>query len=197
MSFDELILSCTFAIRINVESFMRKLGVEEMGRLTVEEFKESDKFPFVVVLDNIRSLANVGSFFRTADAFRAEKIILCGYTQSPPHREITRSAIGAELSVDWEKNADTVDAVQQLKANGYKVWCVEQAEGSVLLQNFDPQPDVPYAFVFGNEVEGVADDVIAASDGCLEIPQFGTKHSFNVSVSAGIIFWEYVRKKLT
>jgi tRNA G18 (ribose-2'-O)-methylase SpoU len=197
MSFDELILSCTFAVRINIESFMRKLGVEEMGRLTVEEFKGSDKFPFVVVLDNIRSLANVGSFFRTADAFRAEKIILCGYTQSPPHREITRSAIGAELSVDWEKNADTVDAVKQLKANGYKVWCVEQAEGSVLLQNFDPQPDVPCAFVFGNEVEGVADDVIAASDGCLEIPQFGTKHSFNVSVSAGIIFWEYVRKKLT
>lgn len=176
---------------------MRKLRVEEMGRLTVEAFKESEKFPFVIVLDNIRSLANVGSFFRTADAFRARKIVLCGYTQSPPHREITRSAIGAELSVDWEKNADTLDAVKQLKADGYQVWCVEQAEGSVLLQNFDPQPDSPYAFVFGNEVEGVADDVIAASDGCLEIPQFGTKHSFNVSVSAGIVFWEYVRKKIT
>jgi 23S rRNA (guanosine2251-2'-O)-methyltransferase len=176
---------------------MRKLRVEEMGRLTVEAFKESRKFPFVIVLDNIRSLANVGSFFRTADAFRARKIVLCGYTQSPPHREITRSAIGAELSVDWEKNADTLDAVKQLKADGYQVWCVEQAEGSVLLQNFEPQPDAPYAFVFGNEVEGVADDVIAASDGCLEIPQFGTKHSFNVSVSAGIVFWEYVRKKIT
>ena len=176
---------------------MRKLRIEEMGRLTVDAFKEAEKFPFVIVLDNIRSLANVGSFFRTADAFRAQKIVLCGYTQSPPHREITRSAIGAELSVDWEKNADTLDAVKQLKADGYQVWCVEQAEGSVLLQNFHPQPDAPYAFVFGNEVEGVADDVIAASDGCLEIPQFGTKHSFNVSVSAGIVFWEYVRKKIT
>ncbi|MCE7065571.1 RNA methyltransferase [Dyadobacter sp. CY326] len=176
---------------------MRKLHIEEMNRLSVEEFKESDKFPFVIVLDNIRSLANVGSFFRTADAFRAEKIILCGYTQSPPHREITRSAIGAELSVDWEKYPETLEAVKQLKADGYKVLCVEQAEGSVLLQNFTPEPEKPYAFVFGNEVEGVADDVIAASDGCLEIPQFGTKHSFNVSVSAGIVFWEFVRKKIT
>ncbi|MCF0061094.1 RNA methyltransferase [Dyadobacter chenwenxiniae] len=176
---------------------MRKLRVEEMGRLTVEEFKEAKKFPFVVVLDNIRSLANVGSFFRTADAFRAEKIILCGYTQSPPHREITRSAIGAELSVAWEKNESAVDAVMQLKADGYEVWCVEQAEGSVMLQDFAPNDKKPCAFVFGNEVEGVADDVIAAADGCLEIPQFGTKHSFNVSVSAGIVFWEFVRKKIT
>jgi 23S rRNA (guanosine2251-2'-O)-methyltransferase len=176
---------------------MRKLSVEEMGRLTVEEFKESEKFPFVIILDNIRSLNNVGSFFRTADAFRAQKIILCGYTQQPPHREITRSAIGAELSVTWEKERQTVDAVKKLKTRGYHVWCVEQAEGSVLLQNFAPEPGIPYAFVFGNEVEGVADEVIAASDGCLEIPQFGTKHSFNVSVSAGIVLWEFVRKNLT
>ncbi|WP_445439408.1 RNA methyltransferase [Dyadobacter chenhuakuii] len=176
---------------------MRKLQIEEMGRLTVEEFKESEKFPFVIVLDNIRSLANIGSFFRTADAFRAQKIILCGYTQSPPHREITRSAIGAELSVDWEKNDSAEDAVKQLKAQGYEVWCVEQAEGSVMLQNFAPNMEKPYAFVFGNEVEGVADNVIAAADGCLEIPQFGTKHSFNVSVSAGIVLWEFVSKKIT
>jgi 23S rRNA (guanosine2251-2'-O)-methyltransferase len=176
---------------------MRKLRVEEMGRLTVEEFKESEKFPFVIVLDNIRSLNNVGSFFRTADAFRAQKIVLCGYTQQPPHREITRSALGAELSVIWEKELQTVDAVTKLKAQGYHVWCVEQAEGSVLLQSFVPEPGSPYAFVFGNEVEGVADEVIAASDGCLEIPQFGTKHSFNVSVSAGIVLWEFVRKNLT
>ena len=168
-----------------------------MGRITVEEFKQADKFPFVIVLDNIRSLANVGSFFRTADAFRAQKIILSGYTQSPPHREITRSAIGAELSVEWEKSENTEDAVRQLKSEGYEVWCVEQAEGSVMLQDFDADPQKPYAFVFGNEVEGVADNVIAASDGCLEIPQFGTKHSFNVSVSAGIIFWEFMRKKIT
>ncbi|MCF2516645.1 RNA methyltransferase [Dyadobacter sp. CY351] len=176
---------------------MRKLQIEEMGRLTVEEFKESEKFPFVIVLDNIRSLANIGSFFRTADAFRAQKIILCGYTQSPPHREITRSAIGAELSVDWEKNDSAEDAVKQLKAQGYEVWCVEQAEGSVMLQNFAPNMEKPCAFVFGNEVEGVADNVIAAADGCLEIPQFGTKHSFNVSVSAGIVLWEFVSKKIT
>ncbi|WAC09964.1 RNA methyltransferase [Dyadobacter pollutisoli] len=176
---------------------MRKLGVEEMGRLTVEEFKGSDKFPFVVVLDNIRSLNNVGSFFRTADAFRAKKIVLCGYTQEPPHREITRSALGAELSVEWEKSADTLEAVEQLRAEGYRIWCVEQVEGSVLLQNFDPKPGVPHAFVFGNEVEGVSDDVIKISDGCVEIPQFGTKHSFNVSVSAGIVLWDYVRKNLT
>jgi 23S rRNA (guanosine2251-2'-O)-methyltransferase len=176
---------------------MRKLGVEEMGRLTVEEFKESDKFPFVIVLDNIRSLNNVGSFFRTADAFRAEKIVLCGYTPHPPHREITRSALGAELSVDWIKEEETIDAVAELKAQGYKIWCVEQAQGSVYLQDFKPEPGVPHAFVFGNEVEGVNDDVIEISDGCVEIPQFGTKHSFNVSVSAGIVLWDYVRKNLT
>lgn len=176
---------------------MRKLSVDEMDRLSIEEFKESDKFPLVIVLDNIRSLNNIGSFFRTADAFRAEKIILCGYTQQPPHREITRSALGAEMSVLWEKSADTVSAVHRLKSEGYKVWCVEQAEGSVLLQNFAPEPDIPYAFVFGNEVEGVDNEVIKVSDGCVEIPQFGTKHSFNVSVSAGIVLWDFVKKKIT
>ncbi|MEO6288149.1 MAG: RNA methyltransferase [Dyadobacter sp.] len=176
---------------------MRKLEVEEMGRLTLEEFKASDKFPFVIVLDNIRSLNNVGSFFRTADAFRAQKIILCGYTPYPPHREITRSALGAERSVDWEQSPETLQAVTQLRAEGYRIWCVEQVEGSVLLQDFNPQPGVLHAFVFGNEVEGVSDDVIKISDGCVEIPQFGTKHSFNVSVSAGIVLWDYVRKNLT
>lgn len=176
---------------------MRKLLIEEMNRLSVEEFKESDKFPFVILLDNIRSLNNVGSFFRTADAFRAQKLILCGYTQNPPHREITKSALGAENSVIWEKAENTLDVVKKLKAAGYIVLSVEQAEGSTLLQNFELEKNVPYAFVFGNEVEGVADDVIAASDGCIEIPQFGTKHSFNVSVSAGIVLWEFVRKNLT
>jgi 23S rRNA (guanosine2251-2'-O)-methyltransferase len=176
---------------------MRKLLIEEMNRLSVEEFKESDKFPFVIVLDNIRSLNNVGSFFRTADAFRARKLILCGYTQNPPHREITRSALGAENSVIWEKEEATLAAVIKLKEEGYRIVSVEQAEGSTLLQNFEPESNVPYAFVFGNEVEGVADEVIAASDKCVEIPQFGTKHSFNVSVSAGIVLWEFVRKNLT
>ena len=176
---------------------MRKLGVDEMDRMSVDEFKESEKFPFVIVLDNIRSLNNIGSFFRTADALRAERILLCGYTQQPPHREITRSALGAEMSVAWEKCASAAEAVKMLKSEGYQVWCVEQAEGSVLLQNFEPEPNVPYAFVFGNEVVGVDDAAIAESDGCLEIPQFGTKHSFNVSVSAGIVLWDFVRRKIT
>jgi 23S rRNA (guanosine2251-2'-O)-methyltransferase len=176
---------------------MRKLLIEEMDRLSVAEFKDSDKFPFVIVLDNIRSLNNVGSFFRTADAFRAEKLILCGYTQNPPHREITKSALGAENSVIWEKEATTLEAVTKLKKEGYQIISVEQAEGSTLLQNFNPESNARYAFVFGNEVEGVADEVIAASDQCLEIPQFGTKHSFNVSVSAGIVLWGFVSKKIT
>lgn len=176
---------------------MRKLLIEEMNRLSVEEFKESDKFPFVIVLDNIRSLNNIGSFFRTADAFRAKKMILCGYTQSPPHREITKSALGAENAVIWEKEETTLQAVLKLKEDGYQVFAVEQAEGSTLLQNFDPKPGIPCAFVFGNEVEGVADEVIDVCDGCVEIPQFGTKHSFNVSVSAGIVLWEFIKKNLT
>ncbi|GGM78829.1 tRNA/rRNA methyltransferase [Dyadobacter beijingensis] len=175
---------------------MRKLRVDEMDRLSVEQFREADKFPLVIVLDNIRSLNNIGSFFRTADAFRAEKIVLCGYTQAPPHREITRSALGAEMAVAWEKSPGAREAVESLKSQGYKVWCVEQAEGSVLLQHFEPEPGVAHAFVFGNEVEGVSNEAIAASDGCLEIPQFGTKHSFNVSVSAGIVLWDYIRKKI-
>jgi tRNA G18 (ribose-2'-O)-methylase SpoU len=176
---------------------MRKLEVEEMNRLTLDEFQQAEKFPFVIILDNIRSLNNIGSFFRTADAFKAQKIILGGYTQEPPHREITRSALGAELSVKWEKSKDVVETVRQLKSQGYQIWCVEQAEGSVLLQDFCPGSDKPCAFVFGNEVEGVANEVIAESDGCVEIPQFGTKHSFNVSVAAGIVLWEFVRQNLT
>ncbi|WP_159467081.1 RNA methyltransferase [Dyadobacter sp. 3J3] len=176
---------------------MRKLLIEEMNRLSVEEFKESDKFPFVIVLDNIRSLNNIGSFFRTADAFRARKMILCGYTQNPPHREITKSALGAENAVIWEKEDSTLQAVLKLKEEGYQVFAVEQAEGSTLLQNFTPKLNIPCAFVFGNEVEGVADDVIDVCDGCVEIPQFGTKHSFNVSVSAGIVLWEFIKKNLT
>lgn len=168
-----------------------------MNRLTVEEFKESDKFPFVIVLDNIRSLNNIGSFFRSADAFRAQKIILCGYTQHPPHREISRSALGAEMSVIWEKEESALVAVQKLKASGYRVLAIEQAEGSTFLQDFYPHAGLPYAFVFGNEVEGVATEVVEAVDGCLEIPQFGTKHSLNVSVSGGIVFWDFVSKNLT
>ncbi|CAG4991456.1 tRNA (guanosine(18)-2'-O)-methyltransferase [Dyadobacter sp. CECT 9275] len=176
---------------------MRKLMVEEMNRLSVEEFKNSDKFPYVIILDNIRSLNNVGSFFRTADAFRASKLILGGYTPQPPHREITRSALGAEVSVAWEKAENLLEPIAELKLQGYKIFAVEQAEGSILLQNFEPEAGSPVAFVFGNEVEGVSDEIIDACDACLEIPQFGTKHSFNVAVSAGIILWKYVEKKIT
>lgn len=174
----------------------RKLQIEEMNRLSVDEFKEADKFPFVIVLDNIRSLNNVGSFFRTADAFRAEKLFLCGYTPHPPHREITKSALGAELSVSWEKTDDTLETLRQLRIQGYKIVAIEQAEGSTLLHRFVSDPAEKYAFIFGNEVEGVNEEAIELSDMCLEIPQFGTKHSFNVSVSAGIIFWEFVRGKI-
>lgn len=175
---------------------VRKLEMEEMNRLTVEEFRQASKFPFVVVLENIRSLNNVGSFFRTADAFRAEALYLGGFTQSPPHREITRSALGAELAVHWEKAIDTPALIRQLRAEGYVIAAVEQAVGSVPLHHFNPEKGQRYAFVFGNEVEGVSEEVLGLSDVCLEIPQFGTKHSFNVAVSAGIVLWKFVEKNL-
>jgi 23S rRNA (guanosine2251-2'-O)-methyltransferase len=170
--------------------------MEEMNRLTVEGFREAEKFPYVLVLENIRSLNNVGSFFRTADAFRAEKMYLGGFTQSPPHREITKSALGAELAVQWQKAEDTLQLVSELRAEGYTIIAVEQAAGSVMLQHFEPEKGQKCAFVFGNEVEGVSEEIIALCDICLEIPQFGTKHSFNVSVSAGIVLWKYVEKNL-
>lgn len=171
--------------------------MEEMNRLSVEEFREAEKFPFVIVLENIRSLNNVGSFFRTADAFRAEAMYLGGYTPHPPHREITKSALGAELAVAWEKVEDTVELTQQLRREGYTVVAVEQVRDSVPLQDFQPVRGDKYAFVFGNEVEGVSEALLAVADMCVEIPQFGTKHSFNVSVSAGIVLWKFVEKNLT
>lgn len=172
---------------------MRKLQILEMDRLTVDEFKRKKKIPVEIVLDNIRSFNNVGSFFRTADALGIGKIFLCGITPIPPHREITKSALGAELSVDWEQHTDSTGLVHNLKAQGYQILSIEQAEGSTYLQEFIPDPDKKYALVFGNEVEGVMDEIIAASDYCLEIPQFGTKHSFNVSVSGGIVMWELAK----
>ena len=171
--------------------------MEELNRLSVNEFQASEKFPYVVVLENIRSLNNVGSLFRTADAFRAEKLYLGGYTPAPPHREITKSAIGAELSVDWEKVPDVSELVGQLKRQGYQVAAIEQAHGSVPLQRFAPAKGEKYAFVFGNEVAGVSEEVMALADVCVEIPQFGTKHSFNVAVSAGIVLWKFIEKNLT
>ena len=175
---------------------MQKLLMEEMNRLSVDEFREAEKFPFVIVLENIRSLNNVGSFFRTADAFRAETMYLGGYTPHPPHREITKSALGAELAVAWEKVEDIVALVEKLRRDGYTVVAVEQVRDSVPLQDFRPVRGSKHAFVFGNEVEGVSEEVLAKADLCVEIPQFGTKHSFNVSVSAGIVLWKFVEQNL-
>ncbi|GHB56601.1 RNA methyltransferase [Persicitalea jodogahamensis] len=176
---------------------MKKRTIEEMNRLSVAEYEKSEKFPYVIILENIRSLNNVGSFFRTADAFRAEKIYLGGYTPTPPHREITKSALGAELAVAWENVPDTLESINRLKSEGYRIIAVEQAHNSVPLQDFTPIKEEKHAFVFGNEVAGVSEEAMALVDLCVEIPQFGTKHSFNVAVSAGIVLWKFVENNLT
>ena len=173
---------------------MRKLSVDELDRLSVEAYRQAGKHPVAVLLDDVRSAHNVGSAFRTADAFRVEKLYLCGITGTPPHREITKTALGADESVAWEYAADATAAVQALKSAGYRIVAVEQAEGSVPLQAFEVSPGERYCFIFGNEVFGVRDELIAACDACLEIPQFGTKHSLNVSVSVGIVLWEVIVK---
>jgi 23S rRNA (guanosine2251-2'-O)-methyltransferase len=169
---------------------MRKLKNEELERLSVEEFKEADKTPITIVLDNIRSLSNIGSIFRTADAFKVERILLCGITARPPHREIQKTALGATESVDWEYFDSTENAVLHLKNSKYSVFSIEQTEKSILLQEFNPKKQKKIALIFGHEVKGVQQKVVDLSDACIEIPQFGTKHSFNVSVSAGIILWD-------
>jgi len=167
-----------------------------MHRLSVEEFQEAEKLPLIVVLDNVRSMYNVGSVFRTSDAFRVERICLCGITSAPPHPEIHKTALGAEDSVVWQPWKKTIDAVTYLQNEGYTVLAVEQAEGSTALPSFRPDPSTKYAVVLGNEVKGVDQEVIDACDGCLEIPQFGTKHSMNVSVTAGIIIYHFARALL-
>lgn len=179
----------------------KKLKITEMGRMTVEQFHEAEKLPLVVVLDGVRSLYNVGSVFRTCDAFRVSGVVLCGITATPPNSEIHKTALGAEDSVAWRHFADTLEAVAWLKEKGYKVLAVEQCEGSTLLQDFDVKSlragsYTKYAVVLGNEVKGVQQTVVDACDGCLEIPQFGTKHSMNVSVTAGIIIWHFARQLL-
>lgn len=172
---------------------MKKLTMDELNRISVEEYKQAEKTPIVVVLDNVRSMNNIGSVFRTADAFRIEKIYLCGITATPPHRDIHKTALGAENSVDWEYVEETLDCVKHLRDEGYTVYSVEQAEGSVMLQDFKADGRKT-AVVFGNEIDGVAQEVVDASDGCIEIPQFGTKHSLNVSVTAGIVMWNLFSK---
>ncbi len=164
-----------------------------MNRLTVDEFREAEKMPLVVVLDDVRSMYNVGSVFRTSDAFRVEKILLCGITATPPHPEIHKTALGAEDSVVWEQCATAFHAVESLRKSGYTVLSVEQAEGSTPLPSFRAERGRKYAVVLGNEVKGVHQEVVDASDGCLEIPQLGTKHSMNVSVTAGIIIYQFAR----
>lgn len=207
---------------------MRKLKITEMGRMNVEEFKSSDKMPLVVVLDDVRSMYNVGSVFRTSDAFRVEAIYLCGITACPPHPEIHKTALGAEDTVEWRYFKDTMEAVEVLKSQGYFVYSIEQCEGSTKLQKLrverlesrverlESRDDTPkcenpdgnsqltthnsqlpkYAIIMGNEVKGVKQEVVNASDGCLEIPQFGTKHSLNVSTTAGMVIWEFAKRLL-
>ena len=172
----------------------RKLANEELNRKSIEEFHEADKIPVVIVLDDIRSMNNVGSVFRTADAFLVERIILGGITPRPPHREIQKTALGATESVLWTHEADLVAAVTKLKSDGIKVVAVEQVKDSVSLETFQPTANEKWALVFGNEVFGVSQEVVDLADYCIEIPQLGTKHSLNISVSAGIVMWEAFRK---
>lgn len=173
---------------------MRKLKNNELNRLNVEEFKQSAKIPLVVVLDNIRSLNNIGSVFRTSDAFLIEKIYLCGITAKPPHKEIHKTALGATDAVDWAYEENTEELVKKLKAKGVQILSVEQAEQSTSLESFFPRENIKYAVIFGNEVKGVSQGVVDASDNCLEIPQFGTKHSLNIAVSCGIVLWDIFTK---
>ncbi len=169
---------------------MRKLKNNELGRISVDEFKQSEKTPIIVVLDNIRSLNNIGSVFRTSDAFLIEKIYLCGITATPPNKDIHKTALGATESVAWEYAEDTISLVEDLKKSGVKVLSIEQAENSTMLNEFKPEKDTKYAVVFGNEVKGVQQEVVSASDNCIEIPQLGTKHSLNISVSCGVVLWD-------
>ena len=174
----------------------RKLKITEMNRISVQQFHETEKIPLVVVLDHVRSLYNVGSVFRTSDAFRVNEVVLCGITATPPHTEIHKTALGAEESVSWRYFKDTMEAAQSLRSEGYTLLAIEQCEGSMMLQDFQPDKTKKYAVILGNEVKGVQQSVIDSCDGCLEIPQFGTKHSMNVSVTAGIIIWHFAQRLL-
>jgi len=173
---------------------MRKLKLDELNRATVAEFKAGEKLPVVVVLDNVRSMHNIGSIFRTSDGFAVEKICLCGITAQPPHREIEKTALGATQSINWEYYTDPVQAIEQLRSAGYQIVAVEQAENSTMLQDFEIVKGEKYALIFGNEVNGVSEEVMQKIDACIEIPQFGTKHSFNIVVSAGIVLWDLFSK---
>ncbi len=173
---------------------MRKLKLDELNRASVEEFKTQQKLPIAVVLDNVRSMHNVGSIFRTCDGFAVEQICLCGITGQPPHREIEKTALGATQSINWTYYAEPLHAVEQLRKEGYKIIAIEQAEKSIMLDQFETTEVKKYALIFGNEVNGVSEEVMKVIDACIEIPQFGTKHSFNIVVSAGIVLWDFFTK---
>ncbi|UEG48741.1 RNA methyltransferase [Ferruginibacter lapsinanis] len=175
---------------------MRKLSMDELNRKTVDEFKQSEKIPVIAVLENIRSAYNVGSVFRTADAFLLEAIYITGYTCTPPHKEIKKTALGAEDSVTWRHFANAAEAITDLQQQGYRVFAVEQAENSYALQNVDFKTDDKVAVIFGNEVTGVEQTTIEQCEGCIEIPQLGMKHSLNIATAAGVVLWELVRKRL-
>ncbi|WP_428329740.1 RNA methyltransferase [Mucilaginibacter sp.] len=175
---------------------MRKLKLDELNRVSVAEFKSQQKFPVAVVLDNVRSMHNIGSLFRTSDGFAVEQLCLCGITACPPHREIEKTALGATQSINWKYYADTLLAVEELRNAGYIIIAVEQAENSIMLHEFVPADGKKYALIFGNEVNGVSEEVMATIDACIEIPQFGTKHSFNIVVSAGIVLWDFFSKMM-
>lgn len=174
---------------------MRKLKNEELIRKTVNDFKQAEKTPLILILDNIRSLNNIGSVFRTADAFLIEKIYLCGITATPPHKDIHKTALGATENVAWEYVENTLDVVQKLQNEKVSVWAIEQTEKAVLLDVFQPKKNSKHAFILGNEVRGVAQEVVNACGQALEIPQFGTKHSLNISVATGVVVWDYFTKK--
>lgn len=188
-------LSTVIHIHINnSEENMRKLKITELNRISAEQFKEAKKLPLIVVLDNVRSQYNVGSVFRTSDAFRVESIYLCGISATPPHQEIHKTALGAEDTVEWKYFKNTIEAIKELKEAGYFIYSIEQVEGSVMLQDLQLNNTKKYAVVLGNEVKGVQQEVVNLSDGCIEIPQFGTKHSLNVSTTAGIVIWDFFKK---
>ncbi len=173
---------------------MRKLKLEELNRVDVTEFKKQNKLPVTVILDNVRSMHNIGSVFRTSDAFAVEQIYLCGITAQPPHREIEKTALGATQSINWLYFENIREAIHRLKAEGYRIIAIEQAKNSVMLNNYHPQSNEKHALIFGNEVNGVSEEAMKLIDTCIEIPQFGTKHSFNISVSAGIVLWDFFAK---
>jgi len=173
---------------------MRKLKNSELDRLSIDEFKDSKKTPLILILDNIRSLNNIGSVFRTADAFLVEKIYLCGITATPPHKDIHKTALGSTDTVEWEYAKNTMDVIDRLKAENVIICSIEQAENATMLNDFTPEQQTTYALVFGNEVKGVSQNVVSASDMVIEIPQFGTKHSLNISVSVGVVVWDVFSK---